>query len=195
MLQRLTGDADAGIGHIGEIRQRLLAGDVILTEDHLAISAVFGAPCTNPALQATTQPIPVMTGMTALHLFEHRDRPQAGMRLEQRADLAVPQSIKWIGTLASSNGAWLRRQMHIGLDATGRSLAEPSFGRSNTLMMVGTEMHEQSHLLTCDVSSGHFGPRLVVEEPIVPAHAAVRGREQMPASPVGLAYKGTATPT
>ena len=43
-----------------------------------------------PPLQATAQPIPVMIGMTALHLFEHRDRPQAGMRLEQRTDLAVP---------------------------------------------------------------------------------------------------------
>jgi hypothetical protein len=26
MVQRLAGDADAGIGHVGEIRQRLLAG-------------------------------------------------------------------------------------------------------------------------------------------------------------------------
>ena len=90
MVQRLAGNADAGIGHIGEIRQRLLSGDVVLTEDHLAIGAVLGPPCANPALQATTQPIPVMIGMTALHLFEHRDWPQAGMRLEHRADFAVP---------------------------------------------------------------------------------------------------------
>jgi hypothetical protein len=90
MVQRLTGDADAGIGHVGEIRQRLLSGDVILTEDHLAIGTVLRTPGAHPALQATTQPIPVMIGMTALHLFEHRDRTQAGMHLEQRADLAVP---------------------------------------------------------------------------------------------------------
>ena len=90
MVQRLTGNADAGIGHVGEIRQRLLAGNVILTEDHLAIGAVLGAPGANPALQAAAQPIPVMIGMTALHLFEHRDGPQAGMGLEQRPDLAVP---------------------------------------------------------------------------------------------------------
>ena len=90
MVQRLTGNADAGIRHVGEIRQRLLSGDVVLTEDHLAIGAVLPPPGANPALQATTQPIPVMIGMTALHLFEHRDRPQAGMCLEQRPDLAVP---------------------------------------------------------------------------------------------------------
>ena len=90
MVQRLAGNADAGIGHVGEIRQRLLSGDVILTEDHFAIGAVLGAPGTNPAFQGTAKPIPIMIGMAALHLFEHRDRPQAGMRLEQRADLAVP---------------------------------------------------------------------------------------------------------
>jgi len=68
-----------------------MAGEgVILTEDHLAIGAVLRPPGANPALQAATQPVPVMIGMTALHLFEHRDRPQAGMRLEHRADLAVP---------------------------------------------------------------------------------------------------------
>jgi hypothetical protein len=27
-------------------------------------------------VEPATQPIPVMIGMTALHLFEHRDRPQ-----------------------------------------------------------------------------------------------------------------------
>ena len=63
---------------------------MILTEDHFPIGAVLSSPGAHSALQATTQPIPVMIGMTALHLFEHRDRAQAGMCLEQRADLAVP---------------------------------------------------------------------------------------------------------
>ena len=61
MIQRLTGDA--GRRHrpwSGEIRQRLLSRHMVLTEDHLAIRAVFGAPGTNPTLQATTQPIPVV---------------------------------------------------------------------------------------------------------------------------------------
>ena len=83
MVQRLAGDADAGIGHVGEIRQRLLSRHMVLTEDHLTIGAVFGAPGTNPTLQAPTQPIPVMIGMTALHLLEQpqpvasRDAPRA----------------------------------------------------------------------------------------------------------------------
>jgi hypothetical protein len=90
MVQPLTGDADAGVGHVGEIRQRLLSRYMVLTEDHLPIGTVFGAPGTHPALQAATQPIPVMIGMTALHLLEQPNRPQAGMGLEHRADLAVP---------------------------------------------------------------------------------------------------------
>ena len=48
---------------------------MVLAEDHLAIGAVLGSPGAHPALKAATQPIPVMIGMTALHLFEHRDRP------------------------------------------------------------------------------------------------------------------------
>jgi hypothetical protein len=63
---------------------------MVLTEDHFTIGAVFGTPGTNPALQATTQPIPVVVGMTALHLLEQGNRSQAGMGLEHRADLAVP---------------------------------------------------------------------------------------------------------
>ena len=70
MVQCLAGDADAGVSHVGEIRQRLLSGHVVLTEDHLAIGAVFGAPGPNPTLKTTTQPVPVMTGMTQLHLLE-----------------------------------------------------------------------------------------------------------------------------
>jgi hypothetical protein len=63
---------------------------MVLTEDHLAIRAVFGMPGTNPTFQAPAQPIPVMIGMAALHLLEQPNRSQARMRLEHRADLAVP---------------------------------------------------------------------------------------------------------
>jgi hypothetical protein len=42
--QRLAGDTDANLGHVGEVRQALLARRMVLTEDHLALSAVFGIP-------------------------------------------------------------------------------------------------------------------------------------------------------
>jgi hypothetical protein len=49
--------------------------------------------------------------------------------------------------------------MPMCLDAAGSPLAEPGFSRGDVLEMVGSELHEQSHLLTGDVSSGHFGSR------------------------------------
>jgi hypothetical protein len=69
MIQRLAGDADADIGHVGEIRQRLLSRHMVLTEDHLAIGAVFGAPGSNTALKATTQPVPYVDGPLLARLF------------------------------------------------------------------------------------------------------------------------------
>src|SRR5277367_5154378 len=117
MIQRLAGDADADIGHVGEIRQRLLSRHMVLTEDHLAIGAVFGAPGTNPTLQASTQPIPILTGMTQLHLLEQGNWSQTRMRLEHRADLAIPQSVKRIGNVATANGSWRTCQMPIARHA------------------------------------------------------------------------------
>jgi hypothetical protein len=82
--------------------------------------------------------------------------------------------------------------MPIGLDAAGGSLAEPGFGRSDVLEMVGTELHEQSHLLTCDVSSGHCSSRPGYREPSLPAHAAAHRRGHLPTSPVELPTPGRA---
>ena len=71
MVQRLAGVADAGIGHVGEIRQRLLSRHMVLTEDDVTIGAVFGAPGTNadaPGSDAAL--IPARSGVTALHLLD-----------------------------------------------------------------------------------------------------------------------------
>jgi hypothetical protein len=38
--------------------------------------------------------------------------------------------------------------MPICLDVAGGSFTEPGLGRGDVLEMVGTELHEQSHLLT-----------------------------------------------
>jgi hypothetical protein len=42
---------------------------MVLTEDHLAIGAVFGAPGSNTALKATTQPVPYVDGPLLARLF------------------------------------------------------------------------------------------------------------------------------
>jgi hypothetical protein len=81
------------------------------------------------------------------------------MRLQHRADLAIPSSVKWIGDAASTNGDWRRGQMPICLHAAGGSLTEPGLGGRDVLWMVRTELHKQPLLLAGDVSSGHFGSR------------------------------------
>jgi hypothetical protein len=101
VIEPLAGDADPSVAHVGEVRQSLLSGDVVLPEDHLPVGAVFGAPGANPALQAAAQPVPVVIGVAALHFLEQRDRPQAGLGLEHRADLAVPEPVERVATLAA----------------------------------------------------------------------------------------------
>src|SRR5271170_2611780 len=75
--QRLAGDADAKLGHVGEVRQALLARRVVLTEYYLARSSVFGTPCADTALQGAAEPIPIAPRMAPLHLVQHRHRPHA----------------------------------------------------------------------------------------------------------------------
>ena len=76
--QRLAGDTDAKLGHVGEVRQALLARRVVLTEDHLARSSVFGTPCADTTFQGAAEPIPIALGMPPLHLVQQHHRPHAG---------------------------------------------------------------------------------------------------------------------
>jgi hypothetical protein len=101
VIERLAGDTDPSVSHVGEVRQPLLSGHVVLSEDHLPVGAVLGTPGANPALQAAAQPIPVVIRVAALHFLEQRDRPQAGLGLEHRADLAVPEPVERVATLAA----------------------------------------------------------------------------------------------
>ena len=68
--QRLPGDVDAEVGHVGEVRQALLAGRVVLPEDHLSLWAMLGAPAAHAALDGAAQAIPIAVGMAQLHLVD-----------------------------------------------------------------------------------------------------------------------------
>jgi hypothetical protein len=78
VCERLTGDADPEIHHVGEVRQALLARWMVLAEDHLTLRPVLGAPGADPALQGPAQAIPVAIRMTSLHFLQQRHRPHAG---------------------------------------------------------------------------------------------------------------------
>ena len=100
VIQELTGDADRDVAHVGEVGKTLLPGDMVLPEDHRALGAVLRRPGSHPPLKAPTQAVPVMIGMTALHLFQQGDRPQTWLGLEHGTDLAVPEPLERIGGLA-----------------------------------------------------------------------------------------------
>jgi hypothetical protein len=44
VIEPFTGDGDAKVGHVGEIRQPYPAGLMHLAEDHLLVGAVQSAP-------------------------------------------------------------------------------------------------------------------------------------------------------
>ena len=178
MGQRCAGDADAEVAHVGEVGQPLLSRSVVLTEDHLAVGAVLGPPSAHPAFQATTEPIPIMVRVPAQHLVEHPDGPQTRRGFEHRADLAVPQSAEGIRILAAQGAVGDRRcrEMAVRLNAAGGALADAGLGGGETLGVALAELHEQSHLLAGDASSGHSVLVLAIEEPSVPAHAAASRR-------------------
>jgi hypothetical protein len=194
VIKRLTSDAHARIAHVSKVRKRLLAGNMVLTEDYLPLSPMLGGPGTDPALQAAAQAIPIMIRIPALHLLEQRHGPQAGRGLKHRADLAIPKPKERIGGSTSRSGfiGMRRRQVVRGLDAAAGPFAEPRLGGSDRLRMVTTEIHEQSHLLAGDVWSGHFGPRLRRGNHLARSRRGPQTRAKT-SSPVRLTY-GRATP-
>src|SRR5271168_391393 len=188
--QRLAGDTDAKLGHVGEVRQALLARRVVLTEYHLARSSVFGTPCADTALQGAAEPIPIARGMAPLHLVQHHHRPYAGTGDQHRQDVALPQAAERVGDLPpqGSLGTLLGRQPRIALNPAASALAEAGLGGSDTLGMVATELHIHSQLLIGGGASGHVGPRFGNRRPdTARTHAATRDHGN-PCRPVWPTY-------
>jgi hypothetical protein len=168
---------------------------MILAEYHLPLRPVQAMPGAHPALQGATHPFPIAVRMSPLHLFEQRDRPQSGLVLQQRHDLALPylgQRIRHL-TARLRAGVLLRWQPWIAVDPASRALTDPPLG-GDKLRVMTAELHVDSHLLVCDVSSRHVVLVLVVEEP---HHACTRRNRQ--AGPVSRRHRsgqvfGRATP-
>ena len=92
VFERLPGDADGEIAHVGEVRQALPTRRMVLAEDHLPLRPVQAMPGADPPLQRAAQPVPIAVRMAPLHLLEQGDRPQAGPALQQAAGCRSPRS-------------------------------------------------------------------------------------------------------
>jgi hypothetical protein len=75
VLQRNTNDGDTELCGIGEIRQSLLPGWMLLTEDDLSPGTVQRLPQADPTLQSAA-PALGKRGVAASHLIENSNRPQ-----------------------------------------------------------------------------------------------------------------------
>ena len=86
--EQLTGDVDAEVRHVGEVRQPLLTRRMVLTEDHFTLGPMLGAPGADATLQRAPQPMPI--AMAPLHFFQHRHGAHAGTGHQQRQDVVLP---------------------------------------------------------------------------------------------------------
>src|SRR5882757_4605963 len=80
--------------------------------------------------------------------------PNAGSRLQDWHDLAVPNLGQWVRTPAASRRFLLRWQPRIILDAVAGCPAETGFGGSNGGIFAMSVNHVQPHLVVGDVKAG-----------------------------------------
>jgi hypothetical protein len=123
VIEAITTDRDIQIGHVGEIRQAHAARFVDLTENHVLIGAVLGAPCANPSLQrpAGTRRQP---RVAPLHLFEDGNRAKLWCGFQQRDHLGVEEIHQRIRTASGphlGNGRW---KLMVMFKAIGRGGAD-----------------------------------------------------------------------
>jgi hypothetical protein len=164
VAERLPGDADGEIAHVGEIGQSEPAWLVLLPEDHVALRAIHRPPGADAALQSSTD-ARKKARMAAPHLLEDRDGAQGRSGGKHRHDLGIPDVGQWIGAAALARRLLLRRQPRIGLDPiTGRG-REPGLGGCRGRGAGGHRTHEKPHLVVVDVEAGQAWIPRLREEP------------------------------
>ena len=116
MFQRHTSDRDAEHARIGEVRQAKTARFVLLAEDHILLGSGQRSPGTHAPFQRASNAGGDL-GMAPSNLPEHRNGPNAGSRLQDRHDLAVPNLGQRVWPTAATKRLLLRGQPRVILDA------------------------------------------------------------------------------
>ena len=87
-------------------------------------------------------------------LFEHRNSPNAGSRLQDRHNLAVPNIGQWVRPPPATRRFLLRGQPRIILNPVAGCPAEAGLGGSNGGILGVSVSHVQPHLVVGDVKAG-----------------------------------------
>src|ERR1700738_601904 len=155
MSQHDTCDGDAEYARVGEVGQPKPAGLVLLTEDHI----LLGPDQRSPRAHAPFQRAPNAGAdlrVAPTDLFEHRNSPNAGSRLQDRHNLAVPNLGQWVRPPSATRRFLLRGQPRIILDAVAGCSAEAGLGGSNGGIFAKSVNHVQPHLVVGDVKAGQY---------------------------------------
>lgn len=152
--QRHAGDRHIEASRIGEVRQPLAAGQVLLAEDHLTLGPVQRLPAADTPLKRPPDARRQL-GMPTQHLLIHRERTQAGRSLQHWHDFGLPNRGQGIGSPPAAWGLFLGRKPGIAVKPGARGGAEAGAG-GRDLPDVGPAMvHVESRLLVGDVRTGH----------------------------------------
>jgi hypothetical protein len=149
-----AGNGDTEVRGVGEVRQRLLTRRMVLPEDHLPLRSVRRLPMPHPSFQRAAK-IVAKLRVPALHLVQHRDRPQSRCALQRRNNLAVPIRFQGVGTPSTPRLALLRGHPRIGIQPGTRGGAETGLRRRRLAAVSSSEGHVQLRLLIGDVMSRH----------------------------------------
>ena len=93
-------------------------------------------------------------GVVPPELFEYRNGANAGGRLQDRDDLAIPNIGKRVGPSPATRRLLLGWQARIILDSVAGRRAKAGFGGSNGSVVGLSATHVQPHLVVADVEAG-----------------------------------------
>jgi len=96
MRQRDAGNRDAERARVGKVGQAKTAGLMLLSEDNVLLWAGQRPPTPHAPFQRAPD-AGADLGVPPPHLFENRNGADAGGRLQDRDDLAIPNINKRVG--------------------------------------------------------------------------------------------------
>jgi hypothetical protein len=153
MRQRDAGNRDAERARVGEVGQAKTAGLVLLSEDNV----LFWTGQRSPTPHAPFQRAPdagAYLRVAPPELFENPNGADARGRLQDRDDLAIPNTAKRVGPSPATRRLLLGWQARIILDPVAGRRAEAGFGGSNGSVVGLSVTHVQPHLVVGDMEAG-----------------------------------------